>query len=281
MNWFLAIACLGLVLGFRSSSNLAMTYGVAITGTMTITTVLWCVVARERWKWPIWRVAAIGTLLLTVDLAFWLTNLTKIPRGGWFPILVAATVFTFMTTWKRGRTLLSGIMKKRTLPIQLFLDDMKKHPAARVPGAAVFMTPDPYGASPVLLHHLKHNKVLHERVVLMSVKSEEIPTVADDERVEWTDLGQGFHQVIARYGFMESPNVPEVLAELGKEGLELKPMETSYFLGRETLLPDGKTKFAQWRKRLFIIMSRNSQSATAYFELPANRVVELGAQIQL
>ncbi len=281
VNWFLAIACLSLVVGFRSSSNLVMTYGVGITGTMTITTILWCVVARERWKWPMWRVAAIGILLLTVDLAFWGTNLTKLTRGGWFPILVAATVFTFMTTWKRGRVVLSGIMRKRTLPIQMFLDDLAKHPVTRVAGAAVFMTPDPFGASPVLLHHLKHNKVLHERVVLMSVESEEIPTVKAEDRVEWSDLGEGFYQVIARYGFMETPNVPAVLAELRKEGLDLKPMETSYFLGRETLLAEGDTKMAYWRKRLFIIMSRNAQSATAYFELPANRVVELGAQIEM
>ena len=172
-------------------------------------------------------------------------------------------------------------MRKRTLPIQMFLDDLAKHPVTRVSGAAVFMTPDPFGASPVLLHHLKHNKVLHERVILMSVESEEIPTVRAEDRVEWSDLGEGFYQVIARYGFMETPNVPAVLAELRKEGLDLKPMETSYFLGRETLLPEGTTKMAYWRKRLFIIMSRNAQSATTYFELPANRVVELGAQIQM
>lgn len=280
VNWFLALACIGLVLGFRSASNLAMTYGVAVTATMTITTILWCVVALERWRWPRWRVAAIGTLLLIVDLSFWSANLDKIPHGGWFPLLVAGSAFVFMTTWKRGRVVLSGIMRKRTLPIQMFLDDIAKNPPARVAGAAVFMTPDPFGASPVLLHHLKHNKMLHERVVLMSVESEEIPTVKNEDRVEWSDLGQGFYQVIAHYGFMETPNVPDIVDRLKVEGIELKPMETSYYLGRETLLPGGKEPLAYWRKRLFIIQSRNAQPATAFFGLPANRVVELGAQIQ-
>jgi len=263
VNWFLALACIGLVLGFRSSSNLAATYGVGITATMTITTILWCVVARERWRWPVWKVAAIGTLLLAVDLSFWSANLIKIPRGGWFPLLVAGSVFVFMTTWKRGRTVLSGIMKERTLPIQMFLDDIANNPPVRVPGAAV------------------HNKVLHERVILMSVETEEIPSVAPEDRVEWSDLGQGFYQVIAHYGFMETPSVPEIIRRLKADGIELKSMETSYYLGRETLLPEGKEKFAYWRKRLFIIQSRNAQSATAFFDLPANRVVELGAQIQL
>ena len=282
VNWFIGLAAIGLVLGFRSSANLAATYGVAVTATMMITTVLWSVVALERWRWPWWRVAGIGALLLTVDVSFWVSNLIKIPRGGWFPLLVATGVFTVMTTWRRGRVLLSGIMRKRTLPIQMFLDDLAKHPPTRVPGTAVFMTPDPYGASPVLLHHLKHNKVLHERVILLSVEGLEIPVVRKaEDQVEWGDLGQGFFQVVARYGFMESPDVPAIMERLRREGIDLKPMDTSYFLGRETLLADGKTPFAYWRKRLFIIMSRNAQSATAYFELPANRVVELGAQVQL
>jgi len=281
VNWLVAFACFGLVIGFRSSSNLAVTYGVAVTGTMMITTILWCVVALERWRWPLLGVLGLGGLLLVVDIAFWSANLDKIPDGGWVPLLIAALVFTVMTTWKRGRVLLSGIMKAKTLPIQLLLDDLAKHPPARVPGVAVFMSPDPYGASPVLLHHLKHNRVLHKRVVLMSVQSEEIPQVAPADRLEWSDLGQGFYQVIVRYGFMETPDVPTVLALLKDQGLEAKPMETSYYLGRETLLPGGKTRFAYWRKRLFIVMARNAQSATAFFGLPPNRVVELGAQIQL
>jgi len=281
VNWFLALACIGLVLGFQSVSNLAATYGVAVTATMTITTILWCVVARERWHWPLWKIAAIGTLLLVVDLSFWTANLVKIPRGGWFPLVVAGSAFVFMTTWKRGRMVLANIMRERTLPMQMFLDDLAKNPPVRVPGVAVFMTHDTFGASPVLLHHLKHNKVLHERVVLMSVESEEIPTVRGEDRVEWSDLGQGFYQVIAHYGFMETPHMPEIIGRLKADGLELKPMETSYYLGRETLLPGGKEPLAYWRKQLFIIQSRNAQSATAFFDLPANRVVELGTQIQL
>ncbi len=281
VNWLLAAATLGLVVGFRSSTGLASTYGVAVTATMMITTILWMVVARERWNWAIWKVAALGVVLLVVDLAFWGANLVKIPTGGWFPLAAAGLVFGFMTTWKRGRQVLSGIMRQRTLPIQMFLDDIAKHEPTRVPGTAVFMTPDPFGASPVLLHHLKHNRVLHQRVILMSVEAEEIPVVDEADRVEWSDLGHGFYQVIARYGFMETPDVPAILAGLRSQGLETKPMETSYFLGRETLLPNGKSRFAYWRKRLFIVTARNASTATAYFGLPPNRVVELGAQIQL
>ncbi len=280
VNWAIAAACFALVLGFQNTSNLAATYGVAVTGTMSVTTVLFMVVARERWGWGWWKVAAVGVPLLVVDLAFFFTNLIKIPTGGWFPLVAALLVFTLMSTWKLGRTILASIVRQNTLPLDLFLADVGRRGPHRVPGAAVFMTSDPDGAPPVLLHHIKHNKVLHERVFLMSIIGEEIPQVPESQRVELKELGHGFYQVRARYGFMETPDVPSVLISLRDKGPVLKPTETSFYLGRETLIPTGRSRMARWRKMLFAFMTKNAQPATAYFNLPPNRVVELGAQIQ-
>ncbi len=281
VNRILGVACVLLVLSFRSTSNLASAYGIAVTGTMTITTILFCRVARDLWKWPMWRVAALGALFLAVDLAFLGANLVKIESGGWFPLLVAVIVYTLMTTWKRGRLALSQILRDNSLPIDLFLQDITRRKPARVPGIAVFMTSDPSGAPVVLLHHLKHNKVLHETVILMSIEGEEIPKVRPDDRVELRELGQGFYQAVGHFGFTESPNVPALLSALEARGIRAKPRETSFYLGRETLIPNGTAPMAHWRKVLFIVMARNAQSATAFFNLPPNRVLELGAQIQL
>jgi KUP system potassium uptake protein len=303
VNNALWVACIGLVLAFQSSSNLAATYGVAVTGTMTTTTILLLVVARKLWHWSVLKVALLGGLFLAVDLAFFVTNLFKIPDGGWFPILVAVIVYLFMSTWKKGRARLSEIVLENTLPIDIFLADISKRKPVRVPGIAVFLTSVRGGAPPVLLHHLKHNKVLHERVILLSVVSEEIPQVAETERINYRDLGEGFCEVVANYGFMETPDVPQMLQSLrlakedGRE-IQIDVKSTSFYLGRETLIPvdrkKGKRTVARtpsadgahtrvmgtWRKKLFIFMTRNAQSATAFFGLPPNRVVELGAQIQ-
>ena len=285
VNNLLMVACIGLVLAFQTSSNLAATYGVAVTGTMTITTLLFAVVARSLWHWPLWRVWLIVGGLLLVDLAFFGANLLKIPDGGWFPLLVAALIYVLMSTWKRGRDRLSQIANENTLPIELFLTDIARRKPPRVPGVAIFLTSVEGGAPPVLLHHLKHNKVLHEKVVLMSVRTEEFPMVDDGERVQCSELGEGFYQVVARYGFMETPDVPSALRLLGAPGapkpVELKPMEASFYLGRETIIPTRKGWMPRWRKKLFAFMARNAQSAAAFFNLPPNRVVELGAQIQL
>ncbi len=286
VNQMLAVACIGLVLAYRSSTNLAAAYGIAVTGTMSITTLLFYEVARGRWHWPFWRAVSNAGLFLTVDLAFFGANLVKVTQGGWFPLVVGAVVFTLMMTWKQGRTILAAMIRENGLPIDLFLQDIERRQPPRVPGVAVFLTSDPTGAPAVLLHHLKHNKMLHERVILLSILTQEIPQVPEADRVQCRELGQGFFQVVAHYGFMETPDVPTVVRSLAQPGprgtsVPVNLMQTTFYLGRETLIATGPSKMARWRKNLFIFMTRNAQSATTFFGLPPNRVVELGAQIQL
>jgi KUP system potassium uptake protein len=296
VNWALWLGCVALVVGFQHSSNLAAAYGVAVTGTMITTTLLLHTIACDRWGWPRWRARALTAALLLVDGAFFRANIIKIEEGGWFPIVVGLGVYLLMTTWNKGRARLQAIVRENTLGMDLFLTDVARRQPPRVPGTAVFLTPDIGGAPPVLLHHLKHNKVLHEKVMLMSVVTEEIPTADEEDRVECKELGQGFYKVTAHYGFMESPDIPAALALLGKQGPDdrrvlIKAMETSFYLGRETLIvsrntpptapvPESIGRMSMWRKRLFALMTRNARSATTFFGLPPNRVIELGAQIQ-
>jgi KUP system potassium uptake protein len=288
VNWMLGIGTISLVLMFGSSSRLAGAYGIAVTGTMLVTTLLFHRVARDLWGWPRWSAWSLSFLFISVDSAFFGANLVKIPHGGWVPIIAAVGVFTLMSTWKRGRDALAMMLRDAGLPLELFMADMARGKVQRVSGTAVFMTSNPGGVPPVLLHHLKHNKVLHERVILVSIVTEEIPAVPERERVATRDLGSGFFQVLVHYGFMESPDVPALLDSLphrplANDGprLTIVPMQTTYFLGRETLLANGPSKIWTWRKRLFIVMARNAQTASAFFGLPPNRVVEMGAQIQL
>ncbi len=216
INWALWVACIGLVVALPSSTKLAATYGVAVTGAMLTTTLLFAIVMRRLWKWPMWKVAAITSVFAMVDVAFLGANLLKIPAGGWFPIVVAAVVFLLMTTWKKGRRQITAILRESSLPLDLFVPDIGRKKVQRVPGTAVFMTSIPNVASPVLLHHLKHNKVLHERVIMVTVQGAEIPTIPDEERVTVEAKGEGFYQVIATYGFTESPDVPALLLEVGE-----------------------------------------------------------------
>jgi KUP system potassium uptake protein len=286
VNWAIGAACIALVLGFRSSSNLAAAYGIAVTGTMSITTLLFHRVMRDLWRWRRWQAWPLTVLFLAADLSFFGANLVKIEEGGWFPIAAAVLVFTLMSTWKRGRAALAQLLRDAGLPLDLFLADVARRRPTRIPGTAVFMTSNLGSAPPVLLHHLKHNKVLHERILLVSVLTEEIPGVPEPERVVTRELGGGFFQVVAHYGFMEQPNVPALLESLRDRAgpgprLDVEPMDTTFYLGRETLLATGTSKLATWRKRLFIVMSRNAATASAFFGLPPNRVVELGAQVQL
>jgi KUP system potassium uptake protein len=297
INQLLGISCILLVLGFRSSTNLAAAYGIAVTGTMIITTLLFYRVARELWGWSRMKAAGLTGLFLAVDVAFFGANIVKLFEGGWFPLVVAFAVYTLMSTWKRGRRKLSSIMQQASLPLDLFLPDLERRPPARVPGTAVFLTSVLGVAPPVLLHHLKHNKVLHQRVILLSALTEEVPQVDDADRLQCKAHGQGFWEVAARYGFMETPDIPALLQRLGDADLPESPgavfiTQTSFYLGRETLiaiprsktpppLPGDPRPMSYWRKHLFVIMTRNARSATAFFGLPPNRVVELGAQIQI
>jgi len=281
INWVLMVACVLLVLGFKSSSNLAGAYGIAVTGTMTVTTILFYVLTRERWHWSAAKAAVGIAIFLLFDLSFFTANLPKVVEGGWFPLVVGISVFTVLTTWKRGRTELGRLLAEASLPIDVFLQDVAGRQPYRVDGTAVVMTSTPAGVPPVLLHHFKHNRTLHRRVVLLSIISEKRPEVSDQERVEISDLGQGFYRVLAHFGFIETPRISRVFALCRAQGLAIDPFSTTFMLGRETLLPSGRSRMARWRKRLYAVLARNAPSATAYFELPPNRVIELGAQIEL
>jgi KUP system potassium uptake protein len=280
VNQGLALGCIVIVLIFKSDTALGAAYGVAVTGTMAITTLLFHVIAREQWGWPTWQATALSATFLAVDLAFFGANVLKIEQGGWVPLAIGVALFTIMRTWKQGRGILWSNLQSRTLPMSLFIEDVGRRKPVRVKGTAVFMTSTTEGAPVVLLHHLKHNQVLHQQVVLLSIGVADVPDVDTSDTLVVEDLGHGFHRVQATYGFMQQPNVPELMAALERRGVRTRPMETSYYLGREQLLPTGPSAMAKWRKQLFIFLSRNARSATQFFGIPPNRVVELGTQIE-
>jgi KUP system potassium uptake protein len=281
VNWALAISCVGLVLGFGSSSRLAGAYGVAVTTDMVFTTLLFAVVAWRAWGWNPILLLLLAAGLLSIDLSFWTANLAKIPHGGWFPLLVAAVMFTSMTTWKTGRRILAERLRGNVLPIELFVEDVRKNPPHRVPGTAVFMDSNPEGTPPALLHNLKHNYVLHERVVFLTIQVEEVPRVFRSRRYEVVPLGEGMVRLRVRVGFAEDVNVPALLASAPIEDVSFDPMRTSFFLGRERLIARGTRGMARWRERLFAAMARNARGVTPYFHLPPNRVIELGMQVEI
>jgi KUP system potassium uptake protein len=296
INRLLMVGCLVLVLAFQSANALGAAYGIAVTGTMAITSILFFVVARSRWNWSIFHALPIALAFLAIDLTLFAANVIKIESGGWVPLAVALGVFTLMSTWKRGRGLLNQALNSGSLPLDLFLGDVARRKPVRVPGTAVFMTSSNDGVPVVLLHHLKHNKVLHEQVILMSVLTREVPEVKATERVTVEKLEHGFYRVTANYGFMESPSVPEILQWAREAGIKARPNDTTFYLGRERIIiADGERKpgtrrapddvahprMARWRKKLFVVMSRNARSATEFFGIPPNRVVELGAQVEL
>ncbi|HJU76232.1 MAG TPA: potassium transporter Kup [Gemmatimonadaceae bacterium] len=280
INGALMVGCLFVVLYFRSVSNISAAYGIAVTGAMAMTTLLFFTVTTRVWNWPLGRALAFAIGFLIVDVAFLGANVPKIPRGGWFPIVVAIALYTVMMTWHRGRALLRDILVERSLPVDELLRSLEGTRIPRVPGTAIFMTSEAEGVPVVLLHHLKHNKVLHERVILLSVLVREFPDVPQEKRLTIEPLSQGFFRAKAYYGFMQTPSADEIAALCTKAGVKAKYMDTTYYLGRERLIPTGPSKMAKWRKKLFAYMARNARSATEFFGIPPNRVVELGAQIE-
>ncbi|MEO6360164.1 MAG: potassium transporter Kup [Sphingomicrobium sp.] len=280
INWALMIMVIVLVISFGSSSSLAAAYGIAVTGAMFIDTILIAVVLVSMWKWNRLLVATLLVLFFSVDLAYFSANLLKVPDGGWFPLLVGAIAFTFLTTWAKGRKLMIDRMQEASLPMEIFIKSAAAS-ATRVSGTAVFMTSSAKGVPHALLHNLKHNKVLHERVILLTVRIEDVPYVSDERRVETHDFGNGFFRLMLRYGFMEDVDVPAALAGLKDCGPSCKMMDTSFFLARQTLLASSRPGMAIWREKLFAWMLRNAESAMEFFKLPTNRVVELGSQVEI
>ncbi len=281
VNYTLMLACIGVVIGFKESSSLAGAYGIAVTGTMIITSLLFFIVLTHYRRWPLWKVIPLVGIFIAFDVAFFVGNTFKIIDGGWFPLFVAAIVALVMTTWKKGREELYHNLVGARLPIESFLADLPRSYIPRVRGTAVFMTLSPLGTPRTLLHNVKHNHVLHEQVVFLSIMAKDAPIVPVSERIKIQDLGQGFYRVEAFYGFMQKPNVPQIMKIAAQYGLITDPMKTTFYLGRETLLTSGKSKMMRWRKSLFALMSRNAGNPTSYFGIPANRVVELGAQVEL
>ena len=281
INWALALSCIWLVLSFRTSGALAAAYGVAVTTTMGITTVLLYVYARETWKVSRAVAAPIAAALLVVDLAFFGANIVKIGHGGWVPLAIALFVYTVMTTWKKGRVILADRLREASLPVDVFLQDVEKRSPTRVRGTAVFMDRTPEGIPPPLLHNLKHNKILHDRIVFLTVVTDEVPRLKEKERTRVQFLGPCFWRVTLHYGFMENPDVPRALRKLKLDGKGFEPMETTFFLGRETLIASKRPGMALWREHVFAWMARSEGRATAFFNIPPGRVVELGLQVEL
>jgi KUP system potassium uptake protein len=281
VNYALMIACIAVVIGFKESGGLAGAYGIAVTGTMIITSFLYFLVLTHYRNWSLWKVVPLVLIFLAFDIAFFAGNIFKIADGGWFPLFVAAIIAMAMTTWKKGRDELYRKLIGSRFPLDSFLSELPKSRLPRVPGTAVFMTLSPVGTPPTLLHHIKHNHVLHEKVMLLSIMSKDTPTIPAGERIKLVDLGQGFYRVEAFYGFMQKPNVPQIMKIVAQYGLVTDPMTTTFYMGRETLLTGGSSKMMRWRKAIFAFMSRNAGNPTSYFGIPANRVVELGTQIEL
>ena len=280
VNWAMLFAVCLLVLSFRSSSNLASAYGIAVTGNMFITTLMMAVLVLTVWKWNRWLAYGFVGTFLIIDAAYFASNLTKIPDGGWFPLLVGAIAFTFLTTWARGRGLMQERMKESAMPMDVFIKSAATA-ATRVPGTAVFMSTSMTGVPHALLHNLKHNKVLHDRIMILTVVIDEIPYVSDEDRIGVVDLGSNFYRIIIRYGFMQQIDIPAILKKVENCGPKLKMMETSFFLSRQTLLASDRPGMALWREHLFSWMMRNAESAMDFFKLPTNRVVELGSQVEI
>jgi KUP system potassium uptake protein len=281
VNWALMIGTITIVLGFRSSSALAAAYGIAVTLTMVITTLLLHAVATQRWNWPAGLTMLVTGPLLAIDMAFFGANLLKVLHGGWLPLVIGGVLFTLMTTWKTGRSLLAERLIRRAVPLEEFVPAALARKPTRVPGTAVFMTAQPQGTPAALVHNLRHNKVLHERVIILSVQTTQTPHVPLAERLTVKSIGNDLYNAVLRYGFMDEPNVPEAFAFAVERGLLPPSGDVTYFLGRETVIVGKTPGMAMWRERLFVLMAKNAVRATAFFKLPPDNVVELGVQVEI
>ena len=281
VNWMLMLACLSLVLAFKESTRLAAAYGIAVTATMAITSFIFFQVTRLRWHWPLWQSGVLLVLFLALDCSFLGANLLKVADGGWITLGIAISILIAMITWRDGRAILAKHYSLMKIPTEIFLKDIAGYKPQRIAGTAVFMSISPEGIPHTLLHHFKHNEALHERILLLSVVSTETPTVSPEERVRIDDLGLGFYRITVTYGFMESPDMPEIVDLLAAKGLPVDVYSTSFYMGRETMTATGTAPMARWRKLLFIYMSRNAWNATSFFKLPPDRVIELGNHVEL
>jgi KUP system potassium uptake protein len=281
LNRLLLVLTLAVVLGFRSSANLAAAYGIAVVGTMTIDSILVMFVFRKLWHWSWLRVGALGGLFLLVDAAFLGANADKVEHGGWLPLVLGVIAFTVMSTWRRGRELVLRELKQSGLALEPFIASVTAHPPLRVPGTAIFLTANANAVPNALLHNLKHNKVLHERNVLLKVETLEVPVAEYGERTEITALGHEFFRLVIRFGFAEDPDIPAAMERCEAKGMDFDMMDTTFFISRETVVATDRPGMPLWRDKLFAFLSRNASSATAFFRIPGNRLIELGTQVEI
>jgi len=279
VNWGLMLAIMVLVLGFKSSGNLAAAYGIAVTGDMVITSLLAGIVFHHIWGWSKLRTGALISMFLVVDVSFFSANVLKIPDGGWVPLVIGIFIFTLMLTWKTGRSLLYQTLKNDAMELTPFIEAIGQHPPTRVPGTALFMTPNPDGVPHAMLHNLKHNKVLHEQVAILTVRFLEFPHTSEEERVVVEALPHQFFRITVNYGFKDEPDLPRDLELCAAKGCKLDTMDTSFFIGKEILIAHEGSEMAYWRKKIFIGLFRSAETITNQFKLPPNRVVELGSQV--
>ena len=282
INWMLMVMVIGLVLAFRSSSNLAAAYGISVSGTMLIDTLLLALVARALWPRWRWAVLALCVPFFLIDLGFVVANGAKLMQGAWFPVVLGMVLFMLMRTWRRGRELMREELRKDGIRVDTFLPGLMLAPPARVPGTAVFLTTDGTVVPHALLHNLKHNKVLHERNVFLTVETLQVPHAPVDQRIRLEHIGEDFHRIVVRFGFMETPDVPLALMRAcDAGGMSIDPMDTTYFASRETIVASARRGMPVWRDKLFAFMHRNAAPATGFFRIPGNRLVELGSQVEI
>lgn len=279
VNWGLMIATMLLVISFGSSANLAAAYGIAVTGDMIITTMLAAIVFHEIWKWSKLRTGILIGLFLIIDLTFFSANILKIPDGGWIPILIGVIIFTLMLTWKTGRSILYKQLKQEEIQVNPFIESLDTDMLKRVEGTAIFLTPNPYGIPRAMLHNIKHNKVLHEKNIILTVCFLDYPHTSLEERIIVEKLPEAFYRVTVNYGFMDEPNLPTDMTLCTEHGLSLEPMQTSFFIGKDILITNHQHGMSHWRKKIFVALFRSAETITNQLKLPPNRVVELGSQV--